>query len=204
MEDDYNGAHFLSFQAIRSVCEKMSVAEISRLREIAAPYLAYRRQLEDFQLRHFAAHCREACYQTMLSACCGFESIIIFFADQVVTFLCSDPPDIDRLLCRLKQPNRSNHCVFLGEAGCVWRVRPITCAMYLCEDAKRRVFSRNPELASVLEQFREAEKQFTRPTRPVLFDELEKAFMAYGVRTPHMWFHRSPGLLRLKQKHGVA
>ncbi|OIP91493.1 MAG: hypothetical protein AUK55_11135 [Syntrophobacteraceae bacterium CG2_30_61_12] len=204
LESDYNSAQLLSFSAIRQVCERMSGEELERLRRMIEPYLDYRRQLDQFTRRHFAAFCRDACFQTGLSACCGFESIIIFFADQAINYLCSTAVEMDRILALLERTNRTNHCVFLGPEGCLWRVPPITCAMYVCAAAKEKVFGANPETAVGFDEFREAEKPFTRPTQPVLFDQLEKVFMAHGVATSSMWFHRSPGLIRLKRRHGLA
>ncbi|CAB1071247.1 hypothetical protein D1AOALGA4SA_1164 [Olavius algarvensis Delta 1 endosymbiont] len=50
----------------------------------------------------------------------------------------------------------------------------------------------------------EAERQhFTWPDRPVLFDDLESYFLKTGCRSPLMYLHNSPGLLRIKQKAGL-
>jgi len=47
-------------------------------------------------------------------------------------------------------------------------------------------------------------KRFTWPDQPVLFDDLESYFMKSGYRSPLMYLHNSPGLLRVKQKAGAG
>jgi hypothetical protein len=42
---------------------------------------------------------------------------------------------------------------------------------------------------------------YTWPSRPVLFDKLEELFIQEGFDSPIMYFHHSPGLLRLKAKY---
>jgi hypothetical protein len=38
---------------------------------------------------------------------------------------------------------------------------------------------------------------------PLLFDEIETFFMLRGADSPHLYFHRSPGLLRVKKRAGL-
>jgi hypothetical protein len=75
--------------------------------------------------------------------------------------------------------------------------------MFLCEHAKNLVLDNNKALKSQWETFRQRERRYTWPTRPVLFDELEDYFIEAGFDSPLMYFHRSPGLLRLKAKHAL-
>jgi hypothetical protein len=42
------------------------------------------------------------------------------------------------------------------------------------------------------------EKQFTWPDKPILFDDLEELFLQAGLKSPLMYCHLSPGLLRVK------
>ena len=53
------------------------------------------------------------------------------------------------------------------------------------------------------EEFRQEERLYTWPAKPVLFDELEIIFIEAGFDSPLMYLNRSPGLLRLKAKHGL-
>jgi len=75
--------------------------------------------------------------------------------------------------------------------------------MVLCEQAKRTVFGEVRGVEATWEQRRMHEKEYTLPTKPVLFDDLERYFINLGVVSPHMYFHKSPGLLRLKARSGL-
>ncbi|MGB6929034.1 MAG: hypothetical protein WBH05_07410, partial [Syntrophobacteria bacterium] len=70
--------------------------------------------------------------------------------------------------------------------------------------AKNLVLDNNKALKSKWETFRQRERRYTWPTRPVLFDELEDYFIGAGFDSPLMYLHRSPGLLRLKAKHALG
>jgi hypothetical protein len=200
---EYNRDQLMSFEALRDACSGMLDAHLQLLVERLQPYLAFRRELEDFHARYFRECCRQTCFQTGLSACCGFESIITFFADQAITWLISGEHQRQALFRVLQRPNRSGKCVFLGDNGCIWRVPPVSCALFLCDSAKAAVFGEHPEAAPVWEELRGREKAFTHPSRLVLFDELERVFLELGARSPHMFFHTSPGLLRFKAKAGI-
>lgn len=195
---DYNRDQRLSIQAIREAFGKLTSSRVQHLRESIQPYLHFRQAIEDYQRTYFGALCRKICFETQVSACCGFESIITFFADQVINFLVTPPEEIAALSAVLERPNTTKKCVYLGKNGCIWRVRPISCAMFLCESVKKTVFEQQPEVESLWNDFQKQEKEFNWPTKPVLFDQLEKEFMKLGVDSPHLYFHRSPGLLRIK------
>jgi hypothetical protein len=200
---EYNRDQLTSLTAIRIACTNLSAEQQKLLTESLQPYLEFRREVDEFQKHYFGDFCKASCFQTGLSACCGFESIITFFADQAVTYLISEEDERQQLFQLLAQPNTSRKCVFLGENGCTWRLPPVTCALYLCEPAKSSVFGDHPEARPVWEALREREKRFTHPSQPVLFDGLERAFLEVGAISPHMFFHSSPGLLRLKAKAGI-
>ncbi len=89
---------------------------------------------------------------------------------------------------------------YLGEKGCLWKVKPIVCQMFLCNGSKDQIFSKNPDLKTTWEDLKAKEKNFTWPDRSVLFDDLEKIFMDQGLKSPLMYMHTSPGLMRVKQK----
>ncbi|MFC1494817.1 hypothetical protein ACFL6W_06030 [Thermodesulfobacteriota bacterium] len=54
------------------------------------------------------------------------------------------------------------------------------------------------------DQLKEDEKCFTWPDKPVLFDELEALFIKKDFDSPLMYFHKSPGLLRVKSEAGIG
>src|SRR5512139_1247787 len=76
---EYQRDQWLSLTAIRGALEEIPAVERESLRSSLSGYLVFRRELADFHSRHFHEYCRRACYETGLSACCGFESIITFF-----------------------------------------------------------------------------------------------------------------------------
>jgi hypothetical protein len=75
--------------------------------------------------------------------------------------------------------------------------------MFYCNQVKKDIFAEGTEAKALFEELRIREKEFTYPARPVLFDDLEKYFMRLGLDSPHMYYHKSPGILRLKAKSGV-
>jgi hypothetical protein len=200
---EYQRDQWHSFKAIEKACGRLLPGELEILKNALLPYLQFRTVLDDFYEQFFGSYCRTTCYENNLSACCGFESIFTFFADQVITFLLSTPEDFEALLANLEQPNQSERCVYLTESGCVCRVRPISCAMFFCEPAKQNAFGANPDVAAFWEELKKTEKVYTYPAQPVLFDDLERVFIARGVDSPHMYFHKSPGLLRVKARSGL-
>jgi hypothetical protein len=201
---EYNREQWNSFQTIRQAVDTLPESVKEALRESLRPYLQFRHELDAFQEEYFIPICRPACFDTRLSACCGFESIFTFFADEVVTLLLSNPDDLSPLFDVLQRPNKTANCVYLGETGCLWKVRPISCAMFFCDEAKKTLFERSPEAEQRWLAFQDREKGFTRPTQKILFDDLEAFFLELKVDSPHMYFHKSPGLLRLKAKSGVC
>ena len=201
---EYHRDQWHSFKAIEKACRGLLHGELEKLQRSLESYLQFRRTLDGFQEQFFGAFCRTTCYESKLSACCGFESIFTFFADQVITFLLSTPEELEALLHKLEKLNHTGRCVYLGESGCIWRVRPISCAMFVCEQAKQHAFSEEPDTEAAWEKLREAEKTYTYPIQPVLFDDLERIFLDLGVDSPHMYFHKSPGLLRVKARSGLG
>jgi len=199
----YNHDQWAGFQAIRQAYGNLSPSRRREIQTLLNPYLEFRRELEAFHERYFNDHCTGSCFETGLSACCGFESIITFFADQLVTFVQSSEEEMDRLLEVLQRANTTSNCVYLGPDGCMWRVRPVSCAMFLCEDARQTAFSRHPPAREAWKELQQREKAFTWPDRPVLFDDLEKIFMDLGLESPQLYFHRSPGLLWVKSRAGL-
>jgi len=177
--------------------------EKEKLRTRASDYLAFRRRVDDFLGRHFGSVCDRTCYQSRLSACCSREGIVTFFADVVINLLRSEESEIEGLIKVLQGKNDGFKCIYLGEEGCLWNVKPIVCAMFLCDSAKRKVFRPNPEAEAEWIEFERQRKRFTWPDRPVLFDMIEDYFIAAGCSSSLMYLHNSPGLLRVKRKAGI-
>lgn len=198
--NEYHIEHLQTFEVIANRFATLDEKEIGRLREMAAGYFVFRNQVDDFFAEHFGGICTENCYRSRVSACCTREGIIAFFADVVINVLVSEKAEIESLMAVLRKPNHGFKCVYLGEAGCMWRIKPVICEMFLCDPAKNEAFAKNPSISDVWDSMKEREKRFRWPDRPVLFDDLEKDFMKAGYDSPLMYLNNSPGLLRLKQK----
>ena len=50
----------------------------------------------------------------------------------------SKKEDINKLVSMLHIENKGGRCIYLGEYGCMWVVKPIVCEMFLCNQAKKR------------------------------------------------------------------
>ena len=189
---------------VRQYLSSLPNSELRWLKQRIKSYLQFRKVVDSFQDEHFADICSEKCFTSRTSACCGREGIITFFADVVINVLLSTSTEIDTLLETLEGDTGGFNCVYLNESGCIWRSKPIVCEMFLCDHAKNLVLADNEKLASQWQKLRRRERMYTWPTRPVLFDELEVLFRNAGFDSPLMYLHKSPGLLRLKAKHGLG
>ncbi|MGV8074026.1 MAG: hypothetical protein AB2L11_05675 [Syntrophobacteraceae bacterium] len=198
---DYNRDQLITIKAIQQACEKLSRVEIEELKKLLEGYLRFRNELEEYHVRYLKCICRASCFETGLSSCCSFESIITFFADHVINYLFSTSEEIAAVIEVLVNSQDSGKCVYLGGNGCVLKVRPVTCAMFLCGRAKQEISDSNPGAEACYEELLDQEKEYTWPTKPVLFNDLETYFMRLGVESPHLYFHRSPGLIRLKEEY---
>lgn len=199
---EYNRQQREAILMVRAHLATLEPAARQRLEQATVPYLEFRGTVAAFQTRHLFGHCRARCFARNLSACCGREGILTFFADHAVNLLLSTEREADTLLSAIEGDPGGEECVYLREQGCVWRLKPIVCEMFHCEAVKDLVTA-DPALAAEWEELREREKDFTLPSKPVLFDDLEREFLDAGVESPLMYCHRSPGLLRLKKRHGV-
>jgi len=201
--NDYQFEQLEALSLVRMHLKVQPRGERDKLRQMAADYLEFRRRVDRFLETYFGSVCDLTCYQSRLSACCSREGIITFFADVVINQLFSAEAEIDGLASALRQDTSGFKCVYLGPAGCRWRIKPIVCQMFLCEPAKAKVFRQHPPAESEWLELERQRKKFTWPDRPVLFDVLEKYFIAMGCSSPLMYMHQSPGLLRVKQKAGI-
>jgi hypothetical protein len=166
-------------------------------------YMQFRQSVDRFLKRYFNGMCTQTCYLSRASACCSKDGIITFFADTVVNALHATPGQLDRLETVLNRVNGGDRCVYLGSQGCTWTVRPVVCAMFLCDRAMDTVFSDHPQASEVWASLRQQEKSFKWPDRPVLFDYLENVFLDMGCQSTLMHLNLSPGLLRVKKKAGL-
>jgi len=200
---DYQFEQLEALSQVRLHLKALSRSEQEKLRVLIVDYLEFRHRVDRYLETYFGTVCDRTCYQSRLSACCSREGIITFFADVVINLLMSDETEIDALAKVLGAENTGFKCVYLGPDGCLWRFKPIVCQMFLCEPAKAKVFSKHPEAETEWLNLERRRKQFTWPDRPVLFDALEKYFIAAGCASTLMYLHHSPGLLRVKRKAGI-
>lgn len=188
-----------SLSMVQRCLASLSASERQALEVKITDYLLFRDEVDTFLSDHFSNLCTKKCYRNKLSACCSREGIITFFGDVVVNTLVSRNEEINLLLATLRKPNIGFKCIYLGDNGCMWRVKPIVCEMFLCEQAKKEVFREKAWAEDAWEELKQRKKLYTWPDRPVLFDDLERYFMDAGYSSPLMYLHNSPGLLRVKQ-----
>lgn len=201
---DYQTEQLEALSLVRMHLKSLPPCERETLLASAGEYLAFRADVDRFLAIHFGRVCDQACYQSRVSACCSREGIITFFADVVINLLVSSEPEADELVRVLKREPTGFKCVYLGQTGCRWRVKPIVCQMFLCEPARARVFTHDSGAEAEWRRLEARRKSFTWPDRPVLFDRIEAYFLRAGCASRLMYLHNSPGLLRLKQKAGLA
>jgi len=200
---EYNQQQEDAILMVRHYLSCLPASKPRWLKQRIKSYLQFRQEVSSFQEEHFSDMCSNKCFASRTSACCGREGIITFFADVVINVLLSTGEQIDKLLDVLERDTGGFNCVYLNENGCLWLWKPIVCEMFLCDAAKNSILAANQSLDAQWTQFRQRERRYTWPTRPVLFDELESFFLDAGFDSPLMYLHKSPGLLRLKAKHGL-
>ncbi|MBW1799944.1 MAG: hypothetical protein JRJ85_04360 [Deltaproteobacteria bacterium] len=195
---DYNREQIETISMVRRFFRGITEGRRAELERMIRPYLDFREEVARFQDTFFSDLCTGWCFNSRTSACCNREGIATFFGDMVVNIFLSGDDGVEGLLNALHQDPGGFKCVYLSASGCLWRIKPIVCEMFLCDHAKETVLERDDQLREQWETFRQQEKAFTWPDRPVLFDALEDIFIREGYDSPLMYFHRSPGLLRVK------
>lgn len=201
--NEYQQEQLDTVKMVRQGLLRLGDAKRRELTKSMHDYMQFRRSVDTFLDRHFSEVCTQTCYLSRTSACCSKDGIITFFADTVVNALHSTSAQLDRLETMLSKVNGGHRCVYLGSHGCRWTVRPVVCAMFLCDRAMAAVFNDMPEAKQVWASFRQQEKSFKWPDRPVLFDHLENVFLDLGYRSTLMHLNFSPGLLRIKKTAGL-
>jgi len=200
--DSYQKEQFDALEMVVGHLNRLTTDEQRELRALIQAYMDFRQRVDRYLGRYFSRVCTTSCFQSQRSACCSRDGIITFFADVVVNFLMSRPEEIESLFKVLQAPHEGFKCVYLGPKGCLWRVKPIVCQMFLCDPAMTDVFAHNPDAGAQWEALKKEAQGFKWPDRPVLFDALEKHFLDAGLRSSLMYLHTSPGLLRVKKLAG--
>ena len=199
---EYNREQSQAIVLVRHHLKTLSLTELVRLKTSTRNYLRFRKEVDQFLGYYFSEVCTQKCYQDNYSACCSREGITTFFGDVVINVLVSSDEEIVRLLEARSLPNSGMKCVYLGKAGCLWRIKPIVCEMFLCKHARKEVFEKDPLALKEWERLKRKEKRYTWPDRPVLFDDLETYFIRAGYSSSLMYLHNSPELLRVKALAG--
>jgi hypothetical protein len=197
--DEYQKEQYDALLMVKEHLASLSAPERMKIRSALKDYLLFRDKVNSFLAKHFTQICTQKCYQNNLSACCSREGIITFFADAVINILVSEKNEIEALLKILQQSNNGFKCIYLCEQGCMWRVKPIVCEMFLCDQAIKAAFDEKPRVHQEWKSLEQERKLFTWPDKPILFDMLEGIFIDAGYHSSLMYMHNSPGLLRVKK-----
>lgn len=185
---------------VRNALVKMGIKAKNRLTKEIRPYLKFRGELERFLDEHLGAYCTQTCYKSQMSACCSKDGIITFWADVVINACCSMNEELEGLFSAIKKPYYGKKCIYLGPKGCLWKVRPLVCAMFVCDQLQSDVIDQDVTLKKSWDQYLQQAKGFRWPDRPVLFDRLEEIFIDLGCQSPLMYINASPGLMRIKKR----
>jgi hypothetical protein len=202
MVSEYNNDQLNALKMVKTFLKSISSSERSEIKKKMKPYLEFRSKVLSFHNKNLSDICTAKCFLSGESACCNSEGIATFFSDFVVNIFSSDPDSLKYMEKRLLEKG-NNKCVYLTEEGCLWYHKPIICEMFLCEHAKVNMGVKGESVLKEWNQLKEEEKNFTWPDKPVLFDELEALFIEKGFDSPLMYFHKSPGLLKVKSEAGI-
>ena len=185
--------------AIEQVAQLSVDERLGLIREMA-PYLAFRKEVDRFLETRFSDRCTRSCYTNRRSACCSKDGIITFWADVVINVCLSSESEILKLQQALQSPEFDHKCTYLEGSGCCWKVRPLNCTMFLCDQVQQEVFPNNAKYQEEWSELNRRAKTFRWPDKPVLFDRLETFFMERGCTSSLMYINTSPGLLRIKRQ----
>lgn len=202
MISEYNKDQLNTLKMVKEFIKSISPSERSAIKKKMKPYLEFRSKVLSFHDENLSDICTAKCFLSGESACCNRDGIATFFSDFVINIFSADPDSLSYMEKRLLEKG-NNKCVYLAEEGCLWHYKPIICEMFLCEHAKINMSVKGESVLKKWNQLKEEEKSFTWPDKPVLFDELEALFIKEGFDSPLMYFHKSPGLLRVKSRAGI-
>jgi hypothetical protein len=195
----YHQEQIEAISMVREHLSDLSRSERKDLKTLTSDYFQFREEAGAFLEEHFSQICTDKCFRDRLSACCSREGIITFFADVVINGLLSSDGELQGLLDVLQKPDNGSKCIYLGARGCLWKIKPIVCEMFLCDHAVNSILSHTSAVRASWEEFEVRRKRFTWPDQPVLFDRVERIFMDAGYSSTLMYLHQSPGLLRVKK-----
>ncbi len=199
----YNSEQLSALLTVREYLRGAGREKRGELERLAGDYLGFRQRVRDFSGTHFDDPCRKKCYESKKSLCCSKEGIIAYFADVFVNALFSEDSELDLVALALREPRGDDRCVFLGNRGCVFRIKPIVCEMFVCDEVKDAALGAAPDAREALDALAKERKRFTWPDRPVFFDQVEALFIEEGHDSPLMYLHKSPGLLMVKERAGL-
>ena len=197
---EYQNEQQEALAMIRQHLASLTEHELENLKERTADYIVFRQDVDSFLEKYFSSLCTQTCYNNQLSACCTREGIITFFADGVVNALESSEAQLDGLQERLAFSHQGNKCIYLGDRGCLWQIKPLVCEMFLCAKAEKKVLDENRRARQTWESLKQREKTFRWPDQAILFDDLEEIFIRAGYSSTLMYLHNSPGLLKVKKE----
>lgn len=203
LRDEYNLEQYDAYITIKAFFDGASADDVEALERMIVPYLEFRRETSEFLVSSCADVCGDICFKTGLSDCCMHEGIITFFADWIVNWLVSSKDEIDILVEALFKPFRDDKCVYLGEKGCLWKIKPLNCETFVCKQARAEIFAGDFQAEHIYDEMLVKKKTFSYPDRPVLFDDIEKFFMKRGVDSEIMYFHKGAGLMMIKRNAGM-
>ena len=171
--------------------------------KLIQPYLKFRENLQCFIATHLGKYCTHVCFNSQSSACCSKDGIITFWADHVINACCCSEEALNGLASAIQNPLHGRKCVYLGSDGCLWKVTPLVCAMFVCDQALSDTILKDNELGVAWERYKTQAKVFRWPDKPVLFDQLEELFIDMGCQSPLMYINSSPGLRHIKKRAGL-
>lgn len=186
-------------QALHMVRGRLYQVRLDDLKGEITAYLEFRKETARFYQTLLEPVCAKKCFENNLSACCTKDGIIVFFSDVVINTLASTPEELDTMERAIARSPDNGKCIYLARNGCTWLIKPIVCEMFVCHPVRQQIFARSPEAGKQWKKLEEKRKKFTWPDQPVLFEHLEDLFMGMGQTSSLMHFHKSPGLLKIRQ-----
>ena len=199
----YQREQLEALHQVKNRLQKLDGKKRAGLEELIQPYLEFREKLHLFLTTQFGKYCTQACFNSQSSACCSKDGIITFWADHVINACCCTEAALDGLAASIQNPLHKRKCIYLGANGCLWKVTPVVCAMFVCDQALSDTIHQDPELNQAWERYQVQAKAFRWPDKPVLFDLLEEMFIEMGCQSPLMYINSSPGLRQIKKKAGL-
>lgn len=194
-------------EALDIVCEyirSVSPETIENHKNDTRDYLLFREKISDFSKKNFDHLCKKKCFDSNLSACCTKEGIITYFADMFINAIFSTEDQLKALETALMHPKDTFACVYLGDTGCLWQIKPIVCEMFFCDFLLHEAEKENPNIKDEVSQLKILQKTFTWPDKQIIFNDIEQLFIKRGYHSSLMYMHSSPGLLRVKKNAGLT